>query len=261
MTDTVRQRASAYSVLEKTALISKVDLVVVVGGDGTLLSIAREIAPYGLPIIGVNQGRLGFMTDIPREEMHSAILAILQGACQPEERILLEGEVSRNGQILCQSTALNEVLFSRGAMGSLIDFELFIDGKFVYSQRSDGLIVSTPTGSTAYALASGGPILHPTIRAIALVPICPQSLSNRPIVVNDTSVVEFVLLKAQDCRVHYDGHTHFDLQPHDRVTIRRYHSRVKLLHPLNYNYYHTLRHKLHWGQPSGMPIEQHVRQK
>lgn len=251
--------SSTFERVTKADVGKKAQIVIVLGGDGTLLSIAREIAPYSIPLIGVNQGRLGFMTDIPRENMFSEILAILRGAAQPEKRLLLAGEVWREGKLICHSLALNDVVFSRGAIGSMIDFELMIDGHFVYSQRSDGLIVSTPTGSTAYALSSGGPILHPTLAAITLVPICPQSLSNRPIVVNADATVEFVLQKGLDSFVHFDGHTHCALLPQDRIIIRRYMKSLLILHPLNYNYYYTLRHKLHWGQPAGMPLAEHIR--
>lgn len=224
------------------------DLVVVLGGDGTMLSIARSIAPYRIPLVGINQGRLGFMTDIPLHAMTQSISAILRGEFVPEERILLESAVLRGDQELFRALSLNDVVFSRGALGSMIEFEIFIDDQFVYSQRSDGLIVATPTGSTAYSLSSGGPILHPTVSAIALVPICPQSLNNRPIAVNDSVLVEFLLTRGNEARVHFDNQSHFNLQELDRVHIRRYRNSLRLLHPVGYNYYDMLRHKLHWGE-------------
>ena len=224
------------------------DLVVVLGGDGTMLSIARSIAPYRIPLVGINQGRLGFMTDIPLQGMTQSIGAILLGDFVPEERILLESVVMRGDQELFKALSLNDVVFSRGALGSMIEFEVFIDDQFVYSQRSDGLIVTTPTGSTAYSLSSGGPILHPTLPAIGLVPICPQSLNNRPIAVNDSVLVEFLLTRGSEARVHFDNQSHFNLQELDRVHIRRYRNSLRLLHPLGYNYYDMLRHKLHWGE-------------
>lgn len=224
------------------------DLVVVLGGDGTMLAVARSIAPDRIPMVGINQGRLGFMTDIPLHEMTQSIGTILQGDFVPEERILLEASLLRQDQLLHQALALNDVVFSRGPMGSMIEFEVFIDDQFVYSQRSDGLIVATPTGSTAYSLASGGPILHPTLPAISLVPICPQSMSNRPIVVNDNVLVEFLLTRGNEARVHFDGHSNFELHEMDRVQIRRYRNSLRILHPLGYNYYDMLRHKLHWGE-------------
>jgi NAD+ kinase len=213
-----------------------------------MLSVARLLAPYNTPMVGVNQGRLGFMTDISLHEMFTTIEAILHGEFVPEDRILLNASVQRDGVEVASTLAFNDVVFSRGATGSMIEFEIFIDKQFVYSQRSDGLIVSTPTGSTAYSLAAGGPILHPTIPAITLVPICPQSLSNRPIAVNDSCLVEFVLTRGVDSRVHFDGQSHCDLQEMDRVLIRRYRNPLRILHPVGYNYYDMLRHKLHWGE-------------
>ncbi|MEW9897818.1 NAD kinase [Chitinivorax sp. PXF-14] len=241
-------QAGQYQRIERDKIGRLADLVIVLGGDGTLLSVARLVAPYRIPLVGVNQGRLGFMTDIPLHEMEQSIGSILQGEFVPEERILLEAQVIRGDKELCKSLAFNDVVFSRGATGSMIEFEIFIDDQFVYSQRSDGLIVSTPTGSTAYSLSSGGPILHPTLPAIALVPICPQSLSNRPIAVNDSCVVEFMLTRGQDTRLHFDNQSHLELHELDRVIIRRYRNSLRILHPVGYSYYDMLRHKLHWGE-------------
>jgi NAD+ kinase len=242
------EEAGPHPLLERNDLGKVIDLAIVLGGDGTMLSIARLLAPYRVPLVGINQGRLGFMTDIPLHEMSSAVDAILAGEFVPEERILLSASVVREDAEVAQALAFNDVVFSRGAVGSMVEFEIFIDNQFVYSQRSDGLIVSTPTGSTAYALASGGPILHPTLQAIALVPICPQSMSNRPIAVNDSCEVEFMLTRGLDARVHFDGQSHFDLMEMDRVLIRRYRNTLRILHPVGYNYYDMLRHKLHWGE-------------
>ncbi|TCP09401.1 NAD+ kinase [Crenobacter luteus] len=242
------EEAGPHQLIDRADLGKVVDLAVVLGGDGTMLSIARLLAPYRVPLVGINQGRLGFMTDIPLHEMESSVDAILAGEFLPEERILLSASVIREDAEVAQALALNDVVFSRGAVGSMIEFEIFIDNQFVYSQRSDGLIVSTPTGSTAYSLASGGPILHPTLQAIALVPICPQSMSNRPIAVNDDCEVEFMLTRGLDARVHFDGQSHFDLMEMDRVLIRRHRNPLRLLHPVGYNYYDMLRHKLHWGE-------------
>ncbi|MBB5018476.1 NAD+ kinase [Chitinivorax tropicus] len=241
-------QAAGYQRIERDKIGRMADLVVVLGGDGTMLSVARLIAPYRIPLVGINQGRLGFMTDIPLHEMKQSVAEILKGEFIPEERILLEATLYRNGQEITKGLAFNDVVFSRGATGSMIEFEIFVDDQFVYSQRSDGLIVSTPTGSTAYSLASGGPILHPTVPAITLVPICPQSLSNRPIAINDGSVVEFILTRGQDARVHFDNQSHNDLHELDRVVIRRYRNSLRILHPMNYSYYDMLRHKLHWGE-------------
>lgn len=240
--------AHDFPLLKRDAIGSQVDLAIVIGGDGTLLGIARLLAGYEVPIIGVNQGRLGFMTDVPLDRMLSVIQGMLEGRFVPEERMLLETTVMRDGAVIASGSAFNDVVFSRGALGAMIEFEIFIDNQFVYSQRSDGLIVSTPTGSTAYALAAGGPILHPAVPALALVPICPQSMSNRPIAVSDRAEIEFVLLRGFESRVHFDGQFHVDLQETDRVLIRRSERALTLLHPLGYNYYDVLRQKLHWGE-------------
>lgn len=240
--------AGRYQRVERAELGKQADLAIVLGGDGTMLSIARLLAPYSVPLIGINQGRLGFMTDIPLEGMAASVEAILRGEYVPEDRILLHASLVRDGVEISHALAFNDVVFSRGATGAMIEFEVFIDTQFVYSQRSDGLIVSTPTGSTAYSLASGGPILHPTVPAITLVPICPQSLSNRPIAVNDSSVVEFVLTRGSDTHVHFDGQSHQAVLERDRVILRRYHNTLRILHPIGYNYYDMLRHKLHWGE-------------
>lgn len=242
------ERAKAAGCLVVDGEIEKkCDLVIVLGGDGTLLTVARKVVPYNVPLIGVNQGRLGFMTDIPKESMLDALADILDGSFLEEERIFLEAKVIRKGNPVAQSLALNDIVFSRGAMGQLIEFEVFIDDLFVYSQRSDGLIVSTPTGSTAYALSAGGPILHPTLSTLTLVPICPQSMSNRPIVVNDNVTIRFLLTKGGDTRVHFDGQSPFEMEEHDEVFIQTYPKKLRILHPKNYDYYHTLRQKLHWG--------------
>jgi NAD+ kinase len=240
--------AGPYTLIDRLDLGKLADIVIVLGGDGTMLSIARLLAPYRVPMVGINQGRLGFMTDIPLHEMLSSVDAILAGQFVPEDRILLQATVVREDAEVMNALAFNDVVFSRGAVGSMIEFEIFVDNQFVYSQRSDGLIVSTPTGSTAYSLASGGPILHPTLQAIALVPICPQSLSNRPIAVNDSCEVEFMLTRGLDARVHFDGQSHCDLMEMDRVLIRRHRNHLRILHPIGYNYYDMLRHKLHWGE-------------
>ncbi|GAA5787160.1 NAD kinase [Chitiniphilus shinanonensis] len=223
------------------------DLVIVLGGDGTMLGVARLVAPYRTPLIGVNQGKLGFLTDLPLGDMERMVREMLNGAFEPEERILLETSVWRDNVEIAQALAFNDVVFSRGSTGAMIEFEVFIDRKFVYSQRSDGLIVATPTGSTAYSLASGGPIMHPSLPALALVPICPQSLSNRPIVINDTCDVEFFLTRGHDARVYFDNQSDCELREQDRVMIRRYRNTLRILHPTGYDYYDTLRLKLHWG--------------
>ncbi|MCP1659819.1 NAD(+) kinase [Neisseria perflava] len=232
----------------KAELGKHCDLVVVLGGDGTFLSVAREVAPYSRPVIGINQGHLGFLTQISRENMVEGLRPVLEGNYLPEERILLEISLVRNGKICQRSLAFNDAVLSRGGAGQMIEFEVFIDQKFVYTQRSDGLIVSTPTGSTAYALAAGGPILQPGLQAFALVPICPQSMTNRPVVIPASSEIEIVVTKSGDARVHFDGQSFIDIQNLDHIFIHRYHHPLRILHPTDYQYYKTLRQKLHWGE-------------
>jgi NAD+ kinase len=230
------------------ALATDCDVVVVLGGDGTMLSIARTLAPYGSPLIGINQGRLGFLTDITADAMFDAVAEILSGQYVAESRILLNGQVRRNGETVFEGTAFNDVVVGKGITGRLIELEISINGEFVYSQRADGLVATTPTGTTAYALSAGGPIVHPTLEAIALVPICPHTLSARPIVVSGHSRIEITLTHADDGRAHFDGQLHFDLKSGDQVWITRASRSVTLLHPHAYSYYDTLREKLHWGK-------------
>jgi len=226
----------------------RADLAIILGGDGTLLSAARQLARYRVPLVGVNQGRLGFMTDIARSDMLSCIDDLLAGRFTAESRMLLEAEVVRDGRSIAAGVALNEVVVDKGAIGRLIEFELFVDGEFIYSLRSDGIIVSTPTGSTAYSLSANGPILHPQVSAIALVPLCPHSLTNRPILVSDRNEIEVRIVRATDSRVHFDGQLTFDLSPEDTVRIRRSQFSVCLLHPPTYSYFSMLRQKLHWSE-------------
>ena len=224
------------------------DLAIVIGGDGTMLRAARHLACLGVPLVGVNQGRLGFMTDIPRSGILASIDDLLGGKFTPDERMLLSAEVVRAGQSIASSLALNEVVVDKGAIGRLIEFELFIDGEFIYNLRSDGLIASTPTGSTAYALSANGPILHPQVSGIALVPLCPHSLTNRPILVGNRNRIDVRIINATDSRVHFDGQVTFDLKPDDCVRIQRSEHSICLLHPPGYSYFSMLRQKLHWSE-------------
>lgn len=230
------------------AIGEQADLAIVLGGDGTMLSAARQLARFRIPLVGINQGRLGFMTDIARSEMLSCIDDLLEGKFVPESRMMLSAEVIRTGQSVASSLALNEVVVDKGAIGRLIEFDLFIDGEFIYNLRSDGLIVSTPTGSTAYALSADGPILHPQVAGIALVPLCPHSLTNRPILVSDQNEIEIRIVRATDSRVHFDGQVTFDLKPGDAVRICRSEYSIGLLHPPSYSYFAMLRQKLHWSE-------------
>lgn len=234
--------------VHKKEMGQRCDLAISFGGDGTLLSIAREIAPYRVPLIGVNRGSLGFLTQVPYHNAVDDVAIMLTGKYSVEERILLETYVYRNQKEVYQSLALNDVVFNRGATGQMIEFEVFINKEFVYTQRSDGLIVSTPTGSTAYSLAAGGPILQPTLHALTLVPICPQSMTNRPIAVSDTGEIEVVMRHGTDIKLHCDGQAYFDLEKFDHIKIRRYRNSLRILQPSDYRYFGTLRQKLHWGE-------------
>jgi NAD+ kinase len=239
-------RAKPDSVLEMQSLPAKADLAIVVGGDGTLISCARLMAEHGVPLVGVNLGRLGFLTDIPADAAVSAIEAVLEGDFVPEQRLLLSGSVRRGRKTLIAALAMNDVVVSRGAIGSMIEFAVTVDGEFIYSLRADGLIVATPTGSTAYALSAGGPILHPALQAIALVPISPHTLSNRPVAIRSTSKVEITLVRGQDARANFDVQAHVQLEPNDVVCVQAAPKLATLLHPKGYRYFAMLRQKLRW---------------
>jgi len=237
-----------YTVLQLEELGRQADLAIVIGGDGTMLNIARTFAPFDVALIGINQGRLGFLTDISIDTMYETIGTILDGKYVAEDRMLLKAEVRRGAECAMEVLAFNDVVVSKGVMGSMIEFEVHIDGQFIYTQRSDGLIVATPTGSTAYALSSGGPIVHPSLSVMALVPVCPHTLSNRPIVISSECTVEIVIRSADDARAHFDSHSHFELRAGDRVVVRRYPHAISLLHPVGHSYYGMLREKLNWNR-------------
>ncbi len=224
-------RVNGFPVADYDEIGARADLVVVQGGDGSMLNAARNLAAHHVPLVGVNQGRLGFMTDIASPHMLDAMADILAGRHAIEERTMLAAEV-----------------VNKGSVGRLIEFVVNIDGEFVYDLRADGLIVATPTGSTAYALSSDGPILQPSVPGFALVPICPHTLSNRPIMVSDRTVIEVFLKRSIDARLHFDGQLQCDLQEGDRVLIRRAEHTVKFVHPPGYSYFAMLRQKLHWSE-------------
>jgi NAD+ kinase len=230
---------------------ARADLAIVLGGDGTMLHTARQLAPYRVPLVGVNQGHLGFMTDIARDDLHLSMDSLLRGDFLPEERMLLEAQVVRDGEVITSGLALNEVVVDKGGISRLIEFELFVDGVFVYGLHADGLIVSTPTGSTAYSLSANGPILHPQISGVALVPLCPHSLTNRSLLVADKNVIEIRLVRSIDARAHLDGQVRFDLRVRDTLRIRRAKVSICFLHPPGYSYFAMLREKLHWNEESG----------
>jgi NAD+ kinase len=223
----------------------KVDLAIVMGGDGTMLSVARVLMNSDTPLVGINRGRFGFLTDLRAEEMLISINEILAGAYQTETRMLLTASVIRAGKQVHQGVAFNDIVVKSGLR--LIELEVEIDGKFMHKQRGDGLILSTPTGTTAYSLSAGGPILHPDLDAIALVPINPHTLSNRPIVVSSTSKIEVNLVQVDDAQISYDGQFQLALEMGDKVLVQRAVKDITLLHPSDYCYFEMLRNKLNWG--------------
>jgi NAD+ kinase len=227
---------------------TKADLAIVIGGDGTMLAAARELVRHHVPLVGVNQGRLGFMTDIGHDDMQAGVGAILDGKYAIEERTLLDCEIKRGGQSLLRTIALNEAVIGKGSQGRLIEFELSVDGEFVYTLRADGMIVATPTGSTAYALSAQGPILHPAVPALTLVPLNPHTLSARPVSVSDRSVIEIAMVHALDARAHFDGLALADMAEGDRLTLKRSADVVRFVHPPGYRYFSTLREKLGWSE-------------
>lgn len=228
------------------------DAAIVMGGDGTMLGIARQLAPFDVPLIGVNQGRLGFMTDIPLERMLPVLHDILSGNFEAERRTLLEGSVVRDGVTIHVGLAVNDVVVARGAGAGMAELRVEVDGRFMYNQRSDGLIIATPTGSTAYALSAGGPLLHPSLGGIGMVPIAPHALSNRPIVLPDSSSIVIEIVRGRDISVNFDMQTFASLVAQDRILIRRSPHGITFLHPQGWSYYDTLREKLHWNEyPSG----------
>jgi NAD+ kinase len=226
---------------------TRADLAIVVGGDGTMLTAARELVRHHVPLVGINLGRLGFMTDIGHADMRSGVGAILDGDYSVEERTLLEAEVRRGGSTVLRTIALNEAVIGKGSQGRLIEFELSVDGEFVYTLRADGMIVATPTGSTAYALSAQGPILHPAVPALTLVPLNPHTLSARPVSVSDRCVIEIVMVHALDARAHFDGLALADMAEGDRLILKRSADPVRFVHPPGYRYFATLREKLRWG--------------
>jgi len=225
------------------------DLLLVLGGDGTLLAAAREAAPHGTPILPINLGGLGFLTSFTLEELYPGLEETLAGCAPVSERVMLLADRTHNGKTLTRQRVLNEAVVHKGTLARMIELELFIDDGFVCRYRADGLIVATPTGSTAYSMSADGPIVHPSVEAILITPICPHTLSDRPIVVSDTSKVEVRMDEHSDSMfLTLDGQTGVPLQTGDRVCITRAAERLKLIHPPNKTYFEILRSKLKWGE-------------
>jgi len=240
--------AQGYPALQPAEIGARADVAVVLGGDGTMLGIGRQLAPYRTPLIGINHGRLGFITDISFSEMREIIPQMLSGSFEREERTLLESRIMRDGQPIYHALAFNDVVVNRSGVSGMAELRVSVDGRFMYDQRSDGLIVATPTGSTAYALSSQGPILHPQLQGIVLVPIAPHALSNRPIVLPDDSKVSIQIISGRDVNVNFDMQSFTALELNDTIDVRRSRHTVPFLHPVGYSYYATLRKKLHWHE-------------
>ncbi len=231
-------------------LPQRVDAIVVVGGDGTLLAVARDLAEFQTPLIGINQGQLGFMTDIALQSFEADLTAVLRGAYVLEQRSMLLGTLLRNGQVIASALALNDAVISRGASASMVDVSVSVDGTTAYRLRADGLIIATPTGSTAYSLSANGPIVHPSVGGFVIVPVAPQTLSNRPIVLPDDCVIDITLeasrTGAMGSTASFDMQQWQSLQAGDVVRIAKSPLTTTLVHPHSYDYYNTLRQKLHW---------------
>jgi NAD+ kinase len=243
-------RITSGSILSVEQIGQQCDLTIVVGGDGSLLGAAAALVNYHIPILGINRGQLGFLTDINPQDLTTQLHEVLSGQYFEESRFLLKAEVkAADNGIVSSHIALNEITFYAAHAARLIEFEVYVDKQFVYRQRSDGLIVATPTGSTAYALSGGGPILHPSLECMVLVPMMPHNLTSRPIVINSQSVVDIVVLSNMEDKpdVSWDGHRAYSLNPQDRILICRHHNMLRLIHPADYDYYQTLRTKLQWG--------------
>ena len=235
--------------LDLEQLSAECDLAIVIGGDGTMLRAARMLAEYDVPLLGINRGRLGFLTDIPADSFEIHLGEILDGNYVEGERFQLHCQVNRDNQSIIERDAFNDVIIQKWNIARLIELETYVNQTLVHSQRADGMIVATPTGSTAYALSGGGPILHPALDALVLVPICPHTLSNRPIVIEGNSIVEIVVgtPEIDHARLSCDGEIACELVAGDRVCIRKKDKKVRLIHPANHNHFNTLRKKLNWG--------------
>lgn len=248
--DSAKLSSSANgSIMARREFATACDLVIVVGGDGTMLNASRSVAGSEVPLLGVNLGRLGFLADVSPDRMADELDRILNGQFVEEERTLLRASVFRNGNCIFESHALNDVVVHKRDIARMIELEVQIDGKLLNNQRSDGLIVATPTGSTAYALSGGGPLLNPSLNAFVLVPICPHTLNNRPFVFDDGSNIEIVVCNSgrNEAQVTCDGQVNFSLEADDRVHIERNPTRLRLIHPAEYDYFEILRAKMHWG--------------
>jgi NAD+ kinase len=239
---------SDYPVLDVTGIGTHCDLGLVVGGDGTMLGIGRQLARFGVPLIGINQGRLGFITDIPYVGFQQTLAAMLRGDHVEDHRSLMHARVMRDGRCVFDALAMNDVVVNRGATAGMVELRVEVDGHFVANQRADGLIIATPTGSSAYALSAGGPLLHPSIPGWVMVPIAPHTLSNRPVVLADASEIAIEIVAGRDASANFDMQSLASLLHGDRIVVTRSEHHVRFLHPKGWTYFNTLRQKMHWNE-------------
>lgn len=239
---------SGHPVLNLEDIGSNCDLALVVGGDGTMLGFGRRLAPHDVPLIGINQGRLGFITDLVLSQMHTTLPPMLQGEYVEDKRSLLHAQVWRGGHCVFDTVAMNDVVLNRGPSSGMVEIRVEVDGHFVANQRADGLIIATPTGSTAYALSAGGPLLHPLLEGLAMVPIAPHTLSNRPLVLADPGEIVMELVSGREASVNFDMQSLTSVMIGDRVSIKRSPHSVRFLHPRGWTYFDNLREKLHWNE-------------
>ena len=237
-----------YPILDVAGIGAHCDLGLVVGGDGTMLGIGRQLAQFGVPLIGINQGRLGFITDIAFEAFQTVLEPMLRGEFEEDRRWMMQAKVVRDGRCVFNATAMNDVVVHRGATAGMVELRVEVDGRFLSNQRADGLIIASPTGSTAYALSAGGPLLHPSIPGWVLVPIAPHTLSNRPIVLSDSGEITVELVAGRDASANFDMQSLATLMHGDRITVRRSEHQMRFLHPKGWSYFDTLRKKLHWNE-------------
>ncbi|MBC5763094.1 NAD kinase [Ramlibacter albus] len=234
--------------LDIAGIGAECDLVLVVGGDGTMLGVGRQVARFGIPLIGINQGRLGFITDIPLGDYATVLPPMLRGEFEEDQRSLMQARVLRGGDAVFEALAMNDVVVNRGSTSGMAELRVEVDGHFVANQRADGLIIATPTGSTAYALSAGGPLLHPSNPGWVLVPIAPHTLSNRPIVLPDAAEIAIEVVGGRDVSANFDMQSLASLQHGDRIVVSRSQHKVRFLHPRGWTYFDTLRLKLHWNE-------------
>jgi NAD+ kinase len=236
-----------YPILDVVSIGTQCDLALVVGGDGTMLGIGRLLAKFGVPLIGINQGRLGFITDIAFDDYQTVLAPMLRGDFEEDRRWMMQAQVMRDGRSVFNATAMNDVVVNRGATSGMVELRVEVDGRFLANQRADGLIIASPTGSTAYALSAGGPLLHPSIAGWVLVPIAPHTLSNRPIVLSDSGEITVEIVAGRDASANFDMQSLASLMHGDRITVKRSDFQMRFLHPKGWSYFDTLRKKLHWN--------------